>query len=314
MTISRTIAKLLSGGGPETTLAAANALVADVRAQARRAPRIVGVVSGLKESAERAAKIPVKVVDRVSWAEGATTSLLSMLDGEPSLSRTQVSLLLSAISYKVLGQFDPYSADEGVLFVVAPNLAEFRERYDLDRRDLALWVAVHESTHATQFMEAPWLAPYLKELATSLLDEGSDETLEKIKAVMSLLEGHASWMMDNVPLRLIPSRRRLATALQARRNSGSSLRKLLKPAVDIDSKNAQYSRGENFTTTVVEQAGIETFNKVWLSAENLPTMEEFEKPELWIERIKANDMQEVGAQESGEAGEAFQMTSPEARE
>lgn len=289
MTISRTIAKLVSRGGPHTTLAEANALVADIRTQARRAPRIVGVVTGLEESAERVADIPVKVVDRVSWAAGATASLLSMVDGGKPRLRSQLTVVLSAMSSKVLGQYDPYSSEESTLYIVAPNLAQLRETYDLDRRDLALWVSVHEFTHAIQFAQAPWLVDYMVNAVKAVLANDNDATFKRVITVMSLLEGHASWTMDNVPLRMIPSRRRLADSLQARRHAGKRLTKQLTQIFGIDQKRTQYSQGKHFTAVVMEQAGIETFNKVWRGPENLPTVQELVEPERWIERMSEGE-------------------------
>ena len=59
----------------------------------------------------------------------------------------------------------------------------------------------------------------------------------------------------------------------------------LRRILGIDLKMKQYEQGSRFVKTVVEQAGMETFNKVWTSPETLPTPAEIAEPLEWLERV-----------------------------
>ena len=53
----------------------------------------------------------------------------------------------------------------------------------------------------------------------------------------------------------------------------------------IDLKMKQYEQGSKFVKAVVDEAGMEVFNKVWTSPETLPTTDELASPQLWLERV-----------------------------
>jgi uncharacterized protein (DUF2342 family) len=61
----------------------------------------------------------------------------------------------------------------------------------------------------------------------------------------------------------------------------------------LDAKLAQYRRGKAFCDSVVESSGIETLNRVWRSAEDLPTLDEIDNPESWISRVGASRMPRI---------------------
>ena len=50
----------------------------------------------------------------------------------------------------------------------------------------------------------------------------------------------------------------------------------------------QYAQGSRFVKTVVEEAGMDTFNRVWTSPQTLPVKEELEDPQLWLARVGGN--------------------------
>lgn len=283
--MTRLVTRIVAGGGPNTSLAAARAQVNDLRSQAARAPQIVADITGLTDHLDQVRDVPVRVVDRVSWVDGASATFGAMLGDD--VDATALRLGLAALSRGVLGQFDPFGS--GTLYLVAPNVAQFRDSYNLDRRDLALWVAVHELTHAIQFAAAPWLVDEIARriplIANSTDAAEHKRVFDEITAIMSLLEGHATYVMDQVPIAILPSRQRLVRALAARRASGNWLTKKLRSLIGVGKKNAQYATGENFTSYVIDAVGMDGFNRVWERAENLPTMEEIRNPQAWIERV-----------------------------
>jgi coenzyme F420 biosynthesis associated uncharacterized protein len=235
----------------------------------------------------------------------------------------QVGALLGYVSKKVLGQYDVFLPpdDDGLLYFVGPNVAEAERRFGLPSRDFRFWIAVHEVCHRVQFGSTPWLRGHIAELIerylrTVSLDSGElarqlRRALDEIRsgsewrgagafylllndeqrvlfaetqAVMSLLEGHASFVMNRVAEGRVRDVDRLRRSLKERRRS-SSFERSFQRAVGFDSKIKQYDAGEHFVATIVDRAGMEAFNRVWEQAANLPTFEEIADPERWLARV-----------------------------
>ncbi|MET9507564.1 zinc-dependent metalloprotease [Streptomyces flavidovirens] len=112
------------------------------------------------------------------------------------------------------------------------------------------------------------------------------EILGRLTAVMSLLEGHADFVMDGVGPEVVPSVAEIREKFQQRRARGASrldlaLRKLL----GLDAKLRQYRDGERFVRAVVQEVGMDGFNRVWTSPNTLPTKAEIAKPADWVARV-----------------------------
>ncbi|MDI3388934.1 zinc-dependent metalloprotease [Streptomyces sp. B-S-A8] len=112
------------------------------------------------------------------------------------------------------------------------------------------------------------------------------EVLGRLTAVMSLLEGHADFVMDGVGPAVVPSVAEIREKFKERRAKGASrldlaLRKLL----GLDAKLRQYRDGERFVRAVVEQVGMDGFNRVWTSPNTLPTKAEIARPADWVARV-----------------------------
>jgi uncharacterized protein (DUF2342 family) len=67
----------------------------------------------------------------------------------------------------------------------------------------------------------------------------------------------------------------------------------------IDLKMKQYAQGSNFVQTVVREAGMPVFNRVWTSPETLPVRAELTDPHLWLERVGGGDGGTALAADSG---------------
>lgn len=112
------------------------------------------------------------------------------------------------------------------------------------------------------------------------------EILDRVTAVMSLLEGHADFVMDGVGPEVVGSVGEIREKFQQRRAKGASrldlaLRKLL----GLDAKLRQYRDGERFVRTVVGEVGMDGFNRIWTSPNTLPTKKEISHPADWITRV-----------------------------
>ncbi|WCD87156.1 hypothetical protein KPP03845_103528 [Streptomyces xanthophaeus] len=119
------------------------------------------------------------------------------------------------------------------------------------------------------------------------------EVLGRLTAVMSLLEGHADFVMDGVGPQVVPSVAEIREKFQQRRASGAgrldaALRKLL----GLDAKLRQYRDGERFVRAVVGQVGMDGFNRVWTSPNTLPTKAEIAQPADWVARVHRKGSEE----------------------
>ncbi len=235
----------------------------------------------------------------------------------------QAGVLIGYVARKVLGQYDVFLPpdDEGLLYFVGPNIVEVEQRFSLPPRDFRLWIAIHEVTHRVQFGHATWLRGYLASqvneyLATVQLDShqlmeqlkraadeakaGADwrgmggvflllspeqrELFKRMQAMMSLLEGHASYVMNEVARDHVNDVDRMRRALSARRRS-SSVERTFQKAIGFDQKIQQYDAGERFVRAIVDRAGMSTFNLIWRSAADLPMHDEIAEPDRWLARV-----------------------------
>ncbi|MFB6986498.1 MULTISPECIES: zinc-dependent metalloprotease [unclassified Streptomyces] len=112
------------------------------------------------------------------------------------------------------------------------------------------------------------------------------EILGRLTAVMSLLEGHADYVMDGVGPEVVSSVGEIREKFQQRRARGASrLDQALRKLLGLDAKLRQYRDGERFVRAVVDEVGMDGFNRVWTSPNTLPTKAEIAKPTDWIARV-----------------------------
>ncbi|SDH80156.1 putative hydrolase/uncharacterized protein, coenzyme F420 biosynthesis associated [Sinosporangium album] len=213
-------------------------------------------------------------------------------------------------------------APTGRLTLVAPNIVHAERELGVHARDFRLWVCLHEETHRVQFTGVPWLREYVRSQMTefllaadldlqTLLDRlkqavdavadavrGGESTLldaiqsdeqkavlDRLTAVMTLVEGHGDFVMDAVGPSVVPSVAEIRGKFQHRREGGSRFDRTLRRLLGIDLKMKQYAEGSAFVHAVVDAVGMEGFNRVWTSPETLPTQAEFADPAAWIARV-----------------------------
>ena len=102
---------------------------------------------------------------------------------------------------------------------------------------------------------------------------------------MTLVEGHGDYVMDAVGPAVVPSVAEIRAKFSARRGSAGRIEQAIRRILGIDLKMKQYEQGSHFVKAVVEEAGMETFNKVWTSPQTVPTKEELQSPRSWLERV-----------------------------
>ncbi|MGY2067233.1 zinc-dependent metalloprotease [Blastococcus sp. SYSU DS0619] len=109
--------------------------------------------------------------------------------------------------------------------------------------------------------------------------------LDRVTAVMSLVEGHAEYVMDGVGPDVVPTVRTLRKRFAQRRKGRGPVDRVVRRLLGLEQKMKQYADGRHFVGGVIELAGMEGFNRVWEGPANLPLVEELTAPQLWVERV-----------------------------
>ncbi len=217
------------------------------------------------------------------------------------------------------------SAPTGRLTLVAPNIVMVERELGVDPSDFRRWVCLHEETHRTQFTAVPWLRGYVQQQMTEFLlasdldpatildrlrsaadavagavrggDNGSEslieaiqtprqrEILDRLTAVMTLVEGHGDYVMDAVGPQVVPSVAEIRARFNARRKTAGRMEQTIRRILGIDLKMKQYAEGARFVRTVVDEVGMTGFNKVWASPQTLPARGEISDPRRWLDRV-----------------------------
>lgn len=219
---------------------------------------------------------------------------------------------------------DELEAANGRLLLVAPNVVHVEREIDVVPRDFRLWVCLHEETHRVQFTAIPWLRDHLKAeiqafvdatdvdagvLADRLRDAvrtlvetarsggtksvldlvqspAQREVVERVTALMSLLEGHADVVMDAVGPDVVPSVEIIRRRFQKRRRGASGLDRTARRMLGLDAKMRQYKDGARFVNAVIDQVGMDGLNRVWEAPASLPSKAEIADPDAWIRRVR----------------------------
>jgi coenzyme F420 biosynthesis associated uncharacterized protein len=211
------------------------------------------------------------------------------------------------------------------LLFVAPNLDRAVRSMEVDRESFLGWIAIHELTHVFQFQGVPWLRAHLSGLIREYLSsvevriergnagglpslpnvgrlveafrEGGlaalvqtheqRALLDRMQAVMAVIEGYSEHVMDGLGERLLPAYAGLREAMQVRRRSRSAPERVIERLLGLDFKLRQYEVGKEFCDAVAAEGGMEALNRVWRSPEAMPTLQELSAPRQWLERVAA---------------------------
>ncbi len=262
------------------------------------------------------------LVDKLA-ADRKSNAIVDAIGGK--VTGTQAGALLGFMSSKVLGQFEFFAREQGQLLLVAPNIVDVEDKLGVNPTDFRLWVCLHEVTHRVQFTAVPWMRQHMLDevaLLTSMMDldpsqlrerlgrvmhelldaaRGQGEgdgivaalvtaeqkvVVDRLTAFMSLVEGHAEYVMNAVSPAVIPTQKIIeARFAERRRKGGNPMDKVMRRLLGLDAKTRQYVQGSAFVRGVVYRAGLESFNAVWERSENLPTKAELNAPEDWIARV-----------------------------
>jgi uncharacterized protein (DUF2342 family) len=303
--VAQRIATFVAGTG------SASEPTADLPALAAESEARVVAYTGLKPARPLP---PPEGISRKEWVSSNVQSMRLLLDpvlqratdnlgtlkpaveiGMGIVLSTEVGVVLGYLAQRVLGQYELVLLDEAVedrpprLLFVLPNLGQ-----------------------AVQFAGVPWLHAHVAGLVSELLKSAEvrldaprklqvpsmdevkrvmshlrrgdlisivtttpeREMLDRVQAVMAVIEGHAEHVMDAVAPDLLPSLPKLRSALDQRRKSQSGLSRLVARLLGLELKLRQYEQGKAFCDAVVRERGPGALQHLWSSPQALPTLAE----------------------------------------
>ncbi len=212
------------------------------------------------------------------------------------------------------------SHGDTVMFVGA-NLLALERQFEFRPSEFRFWVALHECTHRAQFVGVPWLRDYFLGLVGELVASAQPEpgrlnrvtaelrrasatgeplvderglfgvfatpeqrdVIDRVQALMSLLEGHGHVVMDRIGARELLTQRRMSEVLKMRRQDPRTA--MFMRLVGLEMKLRQYESGAQFVKGVERHAGWDALDVAWKSEAHLPTLAEIENPVQWLDRV-----------------------------
>lgn len=227
---------------------------------------------------------------------------------------------------------EPGSASADAVYYVGPNVLALEKRFAFRPLEFRRWIAIHEVTHRAQFTGVPWMRDYFISLVQGSLsivdpdptvflraigraadalragrnplDDGGlvglfaspeqQEILGRVQGLMSLLEGHGNYVMNELGRRHVNGAERMARVLHTRRQQ-RGLNRQIQKLLGIEMKMRQYEVGERFVRGVESAAGIAALDAAWRDPSCLPTVAELEDPQGWLARVSATPAATHGA-------------------
>lgn len=215
----------------------------------------------------------------------------------------------------------PTGESGDVVAYVGPNILQMERTHQFNPAEFRYWVALHEMTHRAQFQGVPWMRGYFLGLVTELVESSRPEpgmlgrvvdligerraagtpiiderglfgifgtreqnaVVDKVQALMSLLEGHGHVVMDRVGAERLKSQERMSRVLKGRRQDRRA--RAFFRLTGLEMKLKQYKQGERFVMAVEREAGWDTLRLAFRGASSLPDLGEIRDPTAWLRRV-----------------------------
>lgn len=277
--------------------------------------RNVATFSHLTEPARR------KLAERMEASGTRSQTAAMMAERVMSVETRAVLSLLSRRVLGQYELVLPSGETGDVVAYVGPNILQLERTHQFTPSEFRFWVALHELTHRAQFQGIPWMRDYFLGLVGDLvessrpepgvlgrvideigsrrsagrpiLDErgllglfGSPEqnaVVDRVQALMSLLEGHGHVVMDRVGAERLKTQARMSRVLKARRQDKRTA--AFFRLTGLEMKMNQYKEGERFVLTVEREAGWGAVGIAFRGASSLPDLDEIRDPARWLQRV-----------------------------
>lgn len=215
----------------------------------------------------------------------------------------------------------PTGEDGDSVVYVGANLLQMERTHQFRPADFRFWVALHELTHRAQFLGVPWMRGYFLGLVEELVEasgpeprqlmsavgeiveraragqpiidergifglvasEAQTEIIDRVQALMTLLEGHGHYVMDRIGAEHLRSQERMSRVLKNRRKDKRTA--AFFRFTGLEMKVRQYEKGEQFIRAIEQNADWATVNLAFRGASSLPTLAEIDDPQSWLRRV-----------------------------
>jgi coenzyme F420 biosynthesis associated uncharacterized protein len=266
------------------------------------------------------------VVDRHGWIGGNLRSLerlfgdVDVAGAEAKVLAWEGGAFVGLVARVVLAQFDPFRDQ---LIVVYPNLGDmargsglrwlmFHEVTHLAQFRAAPWIPDRIVELGREVLTTPqdgWAKDALAKLPERLIEivrrarraveddgqtmplldllpEAQRESVLKLHALVTLLEGHATLITELIGKRVLPDYEALAARIEQRKRRPFVI-KLLESLAGLEMKRQQYVLGRGFCEAVWKHGGPAALDAAWRGPEWVPTLDELRTPDLWLDRVGA---------------------------
>jgi putative hydrolase len=216
------------------------------------------------------------------------------------------------------------STESSSITFVAPNIDRFALDWSIEPRDVRFAVAIAETVRAAQRTQ-PWVREHLVTVATeyvgafqldprafddafgdvdptdadamaqlaqrpdvllgALRSDAQRAILERNQQFTMVLEGHADLVTEHIGTHLLTDYPRIHEALRRHHVERGEAGRFVEGMLGVELDRSHYERGQAFCAGVVERAGMEGLNRLWLGPQQLPTPNELDAPGLWLARI-----------------------------
>ena len=245
-----------------------------------------------------------------------------------ALFAMQLGGALGKLSREVLTGGDvglPFYTEARAAFI-PQNLKQFIEDHELVEDQAMIYLAVREMAHARLFRHCKWLreavisqlvnyangisidGEAMSELASSitpenaealraalesgaLLSERTEEQLAALKSIENLLALIEGWVevVTEQSTKLLPSSATLDEVLRRRRATSSPAQSTFATLVGLELKPKRSREAAEFWSIVTQRIGIDGRDAIWNHPDLLPTSEDIDDPESYLNRTGGGD-------------------------
>jgi putative hydrolase len=120
-----------------------------------------------------------------------------------------------------------------------------------------------------------------------------EEVLPLLEALVTVVGGYVDHIMDRIGGTLIGSYGQVTEAMRRRRVEATAGDRFVERLLGLDLTQDHYDRGRAFIDGVVGRAGTGALDRLWESADVLPTPNEVAAPGLWLARTEQGEPAEL---------------------
>ncbi|MGH2747531.1 MAG: zinc-dependent metalloprotease [Actinomycetota bacterium] len=217
----------------------------------------------------------------------------------------------------------PHAESDGLFFLWL-NAQRVADDYGFDQEAFRRWLALRDAARHLVTTNVAWLHRFHRSLLTEVVnsievdtgdlerkmlemqERGMDmfsqgvsasemlplahterhrKALDRLRALVAVLEGYAGHASEAVADKLIGDASKIEEGMARHRASPSDGRAMLASIFGVSIDRALEDSGRTFCAAVVQLKGLPALNRVWGAPDNLPTLPEIKDPFAWMERV-----------------------------